>query len=417
MQTPDDVQTMLKLASLGWGSKRIAAELGCSRNTVKRYLRQGGWQPYQAPMRAGTLDEHASWLRERFLQHRGNCDVVRQDLMREHGLDVSLRTVQRAVEHLRQELQAQSVATIRFETPPGHQLQIDFGTVRVTIAGEAQKVHLFVATLGYSRRTYVAAFLHERQSAWLDGLEGAFRHFGGTTRELLVDNARALVEEHDAQTREVRFNDRFHAFCRYWDVTPRACAPYRARTKGKDERGVGYVKRNAIAGHCFASFEDLQGHLDQWMRNVADVRIHGTTGERPIERFDRDERSVLRPVAGKAPFQQVRELTRRVHSDACVELDTNRYSVPWKLISETVTVSVTEEQVRVYHAGQEVACHAHSPLRRATVIERKHLAGIVGSQFAGVTWLARPAPALPDPAPAELLRPLQEYEQALGGSW
>jgi len=146
---------------------------------VKRYLRQGGWQPYQAPARAGTLDDLVGWLQQRFLQHRGNCDVVRQDLMREHGLEVSLRTVQRAVAHLRQDIQAQSVATIRFETPPGHQLQIDFGTVRITIAGEAQKVHLFAATLGYSRRTYVAAFLHERQSAWLDGLEGAFRHFGG----------------------------------------------------------------------------------------------------------------------------------------------------------------------------------------------------------------------------------------------
>lgn len=417
MQTPDDVQAMLKLASLGWGAKRIAAELGCSRNTVKRYLRQGGWQPYHAPVRPAALDEHAAWLHERFLRHRGNCDVVRQDLKRELGFDVSLRTVQRAVAHLRQEIQAQSIATIRFETPPGHQLQIDFGTVRIAIGGEVQKVHLFVATLGYSRRTYVAAFEHERQSAWLEGLEGAFRHFGGTTRELLLDNARALVDEHDVQTREVRFNDRFHAFCRYWDVVPRACAPYRARTKGKDERGVGYVKRNAIAGHCFSSFEDLQGHLTHWMRDIADLRMHGTTGERPIERFERDECAVLRPVAGKAPFQQLRELTRRVHSDACVELDTNRYSVPWKLIGETVTVTAGEQLVRVYHAGQEVACHAQSHLRRVTVIERKHLAGIVGGQFAGVTWLARPAQTPPASQPAELLRPLQEYERVLGGAW
>jgi transposase len=153
--------------------------------------------------------------------------------------------------------------------------------VRVPIADEQIKVSLFVATLGYSRRTYVAMFLHERQSAWLQGLEGAFRHFGGLTRELLIDNARALVNEHDVQTREVAFNDRFHALCRDWGVTPRACAPYRPRTKGKDERGVGYVKRNAIAGHCFASLEGLQAHLARWMREVADVRVHGTTNEPP----------------------------------------------------------------------------------------------------------------------------------------
>jgi len=419
MQTPEDVQAMLKLASLGWGAKRISRELGCSRNTVRSYLRQGGWQPYRSPRRPGRLTHHGEWLAERFRQHRGNCDVVRQELQREHGIAVSLRTVERAVAHLRREVLAQSAATVRFETPPGHQLQIDFGTVRVPVGDEVVKVHLFVATLGYSRRTFVALFLHERQSAWLQGLEGAFRHFGGTPREVLVDNARALVNEHDAQTREVAFNDRFHAFCRYWGVTPRACAPYRARTKGKDERGVGYVKRNAIAGHRFASLEELQAHLVRWMREVADVRIHGTTAEPPIERFERDERSALSPLAAKAPFLQVRELSRRVHTDACIELDTNRYSVPWKLIGETVTVVVVERQVRVHYAGQEVACHVQNAGRRTSVIERSHLVGIVGAHLVGVGWLVRPsADAAPPPAvPAELLRPLAEYETALGGGW
>ena len=419
MQTPEEVQAMLKLASLGWGAKRISRELGCSRNTVRCYLRQGGWQPYQSPLRPGKLTAHQAWLAERFRQHRGNCDVVRQELQREHGIAVSLRTVERAVAHLRREVLAQTVATVRFETPPGHQLQIDFGTMRLAVGDELMKVHLFVATLGYSRRTYVAVFLHERQSAWLQGLEGAFRHFGGTTREVLVDNARALVNEHDAQTREVAFNDRFHAFCRYWGVTPRACAPYRARTKGKDERGVGYVKRNAIAGHRFESLEALQAHLARWMREVADARVHGTTAEPPIDRFERDERGALIPLAAKAPFLQVRELSRRVHTDACIELDTNRYSVPWKLIGETVTVVVAERQVRVLYAGQEVACHAQNAGRRTSIIERSHLVGIVGAHLVGVSWLARPnAAAAPSPAaPAELLRPLAEYETALGGGW
>lgn len=97
MQTPEDVQAMLKLASLGWGARKIAAELGCSRNTVRRYLRQGGWQAYRARAREGCLAPHARWLQDRFFQHRGNCDVVRQDLQREFGLEVSLRTVERAV--------------------------------------------------------------------------------------------------------------------------------------------------------------------------------------------------------------------------------------------------------------------------------------------------------------------------------
>jgi hypothetical protein len=250
----------------------------------------------------------------------------------------------------------------------------------------------------------------------MQGLEGAFRHFGGTTREVLMDNAKALVNKHNVQTREIVFNERFGSFCRYWAVIPRACAPYRARTKGKDERGVGYVKHNAIAGHTFTSLDALRSHLSHWMREVADVRVHGTTGEPPLERFERAERAVLRPINGRAPFLQVRELRRCVHSDACIELDTNRYSVPWRLIGENLTVVVCERQVHVLYAGNEVACHPQSLSRRTSIIDRRHLVGIVGGGER-----ARGAPSLslitPVPADAELLRPLSEYESALGGSW
>ncbi len=194
MLAPLEVQKMLALKALGWGSKRISRELGCSRNTVREYLRRGEWQPMDISSRGGALEPHREWLAERLRQHRGNADVVRQDLVRELGVAVSLRTVQRAVEPLRRELRAQAVATVRYETAPGQQLQIDFGSTAVAIGGEVRRVHLFVATLGYSRRCYVVAFLHERQSAWLQGLEGAFRHFGGVPHEVLVDNAKALVD-------------------------------------------------------------------------------------------------------------------------------------------------------------------------------------------------------------------------------
>ena len=415
MQTPEDVQAMLKLARLGWGSKRIAREMGCSRNTVRRYLRAGGYVPYRPPARSGKLDGLGSWLALRYLQHRGNADVVRQDLRREQGIKVSLRTVERAVRHLRREVLAQSRSTVRFETAPGQQLQIDFGSLQVPIADQNRRIFLFVATLGYCRRTFVDVFLHERQSAWIQGIEGAFRYFGGMTQELLLDNAKPLVHKHNVQTREIIFNDRFRSFCRYWGVTPRACAPYRARTKGKDERGVGYVKRNAIAGHSFASIDALRSHLVQWMREVADMRNHGTTGEPPIERFDREERSALIPINGRAPFLQVRELVRCVHSDACIELDTNRYSVPWRLIGETVTVVVADHQVRILYAGHEVACHGQSLARRTSVIDRKHLVGIVGAGER--PRAAAPMSVIREPEAAELLRPLAEYESALGGAW
>jgi len=410
MLTPEEVTAMVELHRLGWGSKRIAAGFGCARNTVKRYIAAGGWVGYRQPSRQRHLAGLESWLAERFHQHRGNCDVVRQDLAREHGLTVSLRTLERALAPLRQTLQAEARATLRFETPAGKQLQIDFGERRVPVGGEAVRVYVFVATLGYSRRPYVRAFRHERQTAWFDGLEGAFRHFNGVPQEVLLDNARALVDRHDAATRVVQFNERFEAFARHWGFRPRACAPYRARTKGKDERGVGYVKRNAIAGHRFDSWAHLEAHLVWWMREVADVREHGTTGETPRLRFERDEAAALKPLDGRTPFRQLRDLLRKVQADCTVEVDTNSDSVPWRFIGESVQVVVDDGRIRISHDGQEIAVHAETTGRKQRIVDRAHFHGVAGT--------ARPsAPEPPVDVEPALLRPLAEYEQIAGGGW
>ncbi len=226
MRTPDEVSAMVSLKGLGWGVKRIAAELGCSKNTVKRYLSLGGWRPCASPSRSKKLDGLETWLSERFRRHGGNADVVRQELLAEHGLAVSLRTVERAVAPLRRELVAAARATVRFETRPGEQLQVDFGERRVEIGGRPERVFLFVATLGYSRRLFVRAFGHEKQESWFDGMESAFRAFGGVPQEVLLDNARALVLHHDPVSREVVLHPRLHAFARHWGFRVRACGNY-----------------------------------------------------------------------------------------------------------------------------------------------------------------------------------------------
>ena len=334
MLEPEEVSAILRLKELGWGAKRISRELGISRNTAKDYIATDGWTPYRQPQRKKALDGQEAWLRERLRRHRGNADVIRQELAAEKGIIVSLRTVERAVKRYRQELAAEARATVRFETPPGKQLQIDFGERLVEIGGSKVRAYLFVATLGYSRRHHIRAFRNERQESWFDGLESTFAKFGGVTEEVLFDNARALVFEHDLATRTVVFNEKLKAFAKHWGFRPRACAPYRARTKGKTENGVGYVKRNAIAGRCFPSWEAFEAHLEAWTRDVADVRVHGTTGEAPIDRFRRAEAQALKPIAGMPPFQAARELIRRVQSDCAVEIDGNAYSVPWRLIGE-----------------------------------------------------------------------------------
>lgn len=414
MLVPEEVSALLRLKQLGWGAKRIARELGLSRNTVKDYITAGGWRPYRQPRRKKALDGQEGWLRERLRRHRGNADVIRQELASEKGISVSLRTVERAVERYRQELAAEARATVRFETPPGKQMQIDFGERLVEIAGSKVRAYLFVATLGYSRRHHIRAFRNERQGSWFDGLESAFTKFGGVSEEVLFDNARALVVEHDPTTRTVVFNEKLKAFAKHWGFRPRACAPYRARTKGKTESGVGYVKRNAVAGRSFPSWEAFEAHLEAWTREVADVRLHGTTGEAPIERFRRAEAQALKPIAGMPPFQAARELVRRVQSDCAVEFDSNAYSVPWRLIGETVRVTIVDGTVRIHHGPHQVAVHQICAGRRRRVIDPAHFEGLTGFRPSRSGELASSSVAATAPA---LLRPLGEYEAIAGGSF
>jgi hypothetical protein len=254
-------------------------------------------------------------------------------------------------------------------------MQIDFGEKRVLIAGVLVKVYLFVAVLGYSRRIFVRAGLAQRQDDWREGLAGAFRRFGGVAQTLLIDRAGALVVGQDRDTGSARIHPAFAAFCRDWGVDVRACRPYRARTKGKTESGVGYVKHNALAALEFNSLGALHAHLERWMIE-ADQRIHGTTHERPCDRFDRDERVALRPLpAHPLPVRQ-RRVTRRVASDCFADVDTIRYSVPHRLVRHTVEVLVGDDEVIVYDGEQVVARHRRGTEPYQRIVDPAHFVGL-----------------------------------------
>jgi transposase len=370
------VATIRELAGRGVGSKTIARMVGVARNTVRRYLRQPLAPGLQVRLTARRLTDDAR--QEARTLYEGSADgnaVVVQRLLKERGTDVSVRTIERAVADIRRAGRAAELATVRVESAPGEQLQIDFGQKRIRIAGEWVRVFLLVAVLSYSRRLFVKAFLNERQDDWREGIAAAFAHFGGVPRTLLGDNARALVLGRDRTTGTVMFQPAYLAFCRDWDVQPRACAPYRARTKGKTEAGVKYVKRNGLADLDFTSFAALERHLAEWMV-LADDRIHGTTHETPIARFDRDERATMRPLPVRALPRREQRLRRRVAHDALVDLDTVRYSVPHRLVRDHVEIVVDEQTVRIFHGATVVATHARSFEPFARVVDPAHYAGL-----------------------------------------
>lgn len=376
MVDPEVVVRMRVLAGLGWGSKRISHEVGVARNTVRRYLRGGLEAERQERPRRRRLSRSVRAEAERLMEDEagGNAVVVR-DLLRERGVTASVRTVQRAVEERRRRMNAEALATVRFETPPGEQMQADLGEKCMRIGGERVKVIFFVAVLSYSRRIFVKVLGSGRQEEWLSALAGAFEHFEGLPRTILVDNAGTLVVKHDVRRRVVTLTEGFAAFCRDWGVTPRVCRPYRARTKGKTENGVGFVKKNGLADRTFESMTSLQAHLSEWC-HIADGRIHGTTGERPTDRYEQREAAALQPLPIRSLPVRERRLRRRVATDCLVDVDAVRYSVPYRLVKESVEVQVLEDEVVVFHAGSEVARHRRSLQARQRVIDPTHYDGL-----------------------------------------
>ena len=404
MVDPEVVKQIRALAALGWGKKRIARELGVARNSVKRYLRGGAAADTQTRPGAWTLDSEQQALARTMLDGpaAGNSVVV-QRLLAQQDVDVPLRTLQRVLAPHRQEKRAAELATVRFETAPGHQMQIDFGEKWVSIAGERTKVHFFVAVLGYSRRIFVRASLSQRQDDWREGLAGAFRAFGGVTHKILIDRAGALVVGEDRESGSVRVHPAFAAFCKDWGVEVAACRPYRARTKGKTESGVGYVKRNAIAGLAFTSFAALEAHLAQWIVQ-ADQRVHGTTHERPIDRFARHEQSALRPLPSPTIPVRDRRVSRRVATDCHVDVDTIRYSVPHRLVKRSVEVLVGDDEVVIFDGRTEVARHRRHFEPHQRVSDPRHFEGIFRQRDEAATVASSP-----------LARSLDVYADAVGG--
>lgn len=297
MLTLEETVTIEVLHRQGKSIRAIAEELGVSRNTVRKYLREGGPPRYGPRVRrASKLDPFRPYLERRLAVAPGLAASVLHRELRERGYDGCASQVRALVAELRPKPPQDPV--VRFETPPGHQLQVDWA---VFTHGRV-RLHGFLATLGYSRWLYVHFAEDERFETLRECHLGAFEAMGGVPREVLYDNMRTVVVQRNAYGAG---KHRFHAGL--WDLaghygfTPRLCRPYRARTKGKVERAVGYVRRSffepfvATLIECGEPLTAVRANAAaaHWLATVANVRVHGTTGEVPQRRFEDVEREAL----------------------------------------------------------------------------------------------------------------------------
>ena len=190
---------------------------------------------------------------------------------------------------------------VRFETPPGRQGQVDFGTFTLPWG----RRHALLVVLGHSRLLWLRFYPRQTMAVLVDGLERAFARFGGVPQELLFDQMRSVVlSDGRVGGGELVLNGEFLRFAAHWGFMPRSCRPYRAQTKGKVERPIRYLRESFFYGRTFINDADLNEQAARWLDGTANVRRHGTTGERPVDRFERAERDALGPLAGR-PYRRL----------------------------------------------------------------------------------------------------------------
>jgi len=353
----------------------LARRFGVDRKTIRRCLRERTYRSYQRERAAATLlAAHEGYLRERAPAVDYSAQILFQELRAERGYRGSYETVKRFVKPLRAVREQAQRALLRFETPPGGQSQIDWGESRVRFRRGVSVQHFFVMTLGFSRRAFHLAYPRESLRQFLDAHEQAFAYFGGHAREHLYDRPRTVC--HPGSDGRARWNATFKSFADYWGFEPRLCRAYRAQTKGKVESGVKYLKRNFLPGRTFVDEVDLNEQLQQWATEIADQRIHGTTHELPIVRFQR-EAPLLISTAGQPSFWLGMRATRVVAEDYLVSYQTNRYSVPFRLIGQRVEIERQGEQLVFFHRGEPVAAHAALEGSHAMRIDPAHGPGAI----------------------------------------
>ena len=287
----------------GTSKSAVARELGLSRDTIHRWIRTGDLDREldDAPVRYGPrpavptkLDAYKPIIETRLAAYPELSAVRLLEEIRAAGYGGGYTQLKAFVRQVRPLPPPEPV--IRFETPAGRQAQVDFARFRFPWGIR----YALLVVLGFSRLLWCRFYPRQDMGTLMDGLEAAFAYFGGVPQELLFDQMKAVI------TRDLRLeggalvrNGEFLRFAHHWGFTPRACRPYRAQTKGKVERPVRYVRGNFVYGRTFLHDADLDHQRALWLDRVANVRRHGTTHERPRDRFDREERFLLQPLAAR----------------------------------------------------------------------------------------------------------------------
>jgi transposase len=363
-----EIRRLAELEKLS--GRAIAEQLHCSRHTVAAALKRDQPPARQVSRRATLLDPHRAKI-DALLAKYPNLSAVRvcEEIARgPQGYTGSASSVRRYLRKIRP-ARGRVYQEVHYE--PAQAMQVDWGECgRVRIGATTRKVSVFVATLCYSRLMFIEFTLSQRKEEFYRGLVHALDFFGGSPRALIFDNLKAAVL--NGSGRAACLHPEFLALCGYFCMQPIACERRDPESKGIVEAGVRYVKHNALAGRGedLSRFEDYLALAPLWRDQVANVRLHESTRERPVDRFER-ERSLLRALPA-IPFDTDEVAPAVVTPHARVEFDGNRYSTPPRFVRQPVMVRANRDELRILHDGQVVAQHRRCHDRGQLIVLTDH---------------------------------------------
>lgn len=348
MITKGDYLLIKDLYARGMSISDIAKKLEIDRKTVRKYL--NGESPVRKPReRSSKLDPFKNYILTRMREDEVlNSEVLLREIKKQ-GYQGGRTILKDFMQPFR--VQKNSRQTIRYETVPGEQMQVDWKHVgEYIIAGERVQLSMFVAILGFSRMKYARFTISQDREHLLDCLTDAFEYFGGVTRKILFDNMRTIMDGREAG--QVKWNETFLDFASYYGFFPRACKPYRAQTKGKVERAIQFIANNFFHSVTFISLDDLNRQLLRWLDSVGNRKINSTTNAAPQELWLKED---LQSILEMPRFDTSYKSYRKVHLDGTFSYKGETWRVPLSYVGAELLVKENlSGEVSLFYKGEKI---------------------------------------------------------------
>jgi len=367
---------ILDLHRQGLSITAIARRTGRDPKTVRKYIERGLEPPLYGPRQVGRPNKIApylEYLRERVAAFPDLTATRLTRELRERGYSGAYTAVKRFVAAIRP-TDGPKPFEVRFETPSGHQAQVDFARFVVSFEdepGATRIVWLFSLVLGHSRHIVARFVLHQDLQTLLRCHMAAFQAIGGVPIEILYDRMKTAVTGEDGEGHIV-YNRSLLALAQHYGFHPRACRPYRAKTKGKVERPFSYIRKDFFLARSFRNLEDLNSQLQDWLDTVANVRLHATTQRIVSEAFAAEQLDLQR--LPDTPFDALLKLERRVSHEGLISVGGNYYSVPDRT-RRVVEVHQLPDRIRILDGGHLIATHPILEGRRQYRVDHAHRQG------------------------------------------